>query len=48
VDTSKMSDVEKEGLQLMGEGKPLWVRPAHDGLRVFLSSEGTLKDETYD
>jgi hypothetical protein len=28
--------------------KGIWLRPAHDGLRVFISSEGAVSDETYD
>jgi len=26
----------------------IWLRPAHDGLRVFVSEEGVVGDETYD
>jgi len=26
----------------------IWLRPAHDGLRVFISAEGVISDETYD
>jgi len=26
----------------------IWVRPAHDGLRVFVSEKGVVSDETYD
>ena len=26
----------------------IWLRPAHDGLRVFVSEEGVVSDETYD
>lgn len=26
----------------------IWLRPAHDGLRVFVSEDGVVSDETYD
>jgi hypothetical protein len=34
---------------LIDKGKEgIWLRPAHDGLRVFVSAEGIVSDETYD
>lgn len=42
-----MSIMERKGLDLIGDGKPLWIRPAHDGLRVLVSREGTARDESY-
>ena len=45
---SQMTEVERRGIKVIGEGTPLWVRPAHDGLRVFLSCGGGVRDESYD
>lgn len=28
--------------------RPIWVRPAHDGLRIRLTADGEVNDETYD
>ncbi|KAG1754993.1 beta-lactamase-like protein [Suillus paluster] len=39
-DTTSMSVTERRG--------PVWIRPSHDGLRVFVSSDDSVKDETYD
>ncbi|TFK36806.1 beta-lactamase-like protein [Crucibulum laeve] len=44
----RLTEVEKQGLELVGEEKGFWVRPAHDGLRVLVASDGRVKDETYD
>jgi phosphoribosyl 1,2-cyclic phosphodiesterase len=41
------SEIEKRGVELMGPGKPVWMRPAYDGLKVLVSSEGTVRDECY-
>ncbi len=38
---------ERRGAELIGAGKPVWMRPAHDGLRVFVGPRGAA-DETYD
>jgi len=38
---------ERRGAELIGAGKPVWMRPAHDGLRVFVRPRG-VADETYD
>lgn len=44
---SDLTESEKTGLGLVqGEGR-LWVRPAHDGLRLFINGDGTVDDETY-
>lgn len=43
-------DTVREGMAMMREaleGETHWVRPAHDGLRVFLDREGRVWDETY-
>lgn len=45
-DESSLSDIEKKGIELLGAGEAIWMRPAHDGLRVFIDEQ--LRDETYD
>ncbi|THU88452.1 hypothetical protein K435DRAFT_761824 [Dendrothele bispora CBS 962.96] len=45
--TAELTETEKEGLDIIEEGKQVWVRPAHDGLRVFIDGEGRVRDETY-
>ena len=40
----------REGIAMMREaleGEVHWVRPAHDGLRVFLGRDGRVWDETF-
>lgn len=46
VDESTLTEKEKEGLTLIEPGEAIWVRPAHDGLRVTLD-QGLLLDDTY-
>ncbi|KAI0320443.1 beta-lactamase-like protein [Amylostereum chailletii] len=41
----KCIELLEEGKQLLG--KPIWLRPAHDGLQVCVSGEG-VTDSTYD
>ncbi|KIJ68691.1 hypothetical protein HYDPIDRAFT_24946 [Hydnomerulius pinastri MD-312] len=53
VENGKMlSEFERQGVEMMREGKTAgkghWIRPSHDGLRVFISSDGSVRDETYD
>lgn len=47
-DTTHMSIMERRGAEMIREGKPVWIRPSHDGLRVFVSSDDSVLDETYD
>jgi phosphoribosyl 1,2-cyclic phosphodiesterase len=42
-----LTETEKDGLALIKEGANIWLRPAHDGLRVFVGSDGGVRDETY-
>lgn len=44
---SKAAVIDKYGLHGLREGDPIWVRPAFDGLRVFVSENGDVHDETY-
>lgn len=44
----KMTENERQGAELIGQGKGIWLRPAHDGLRVLLVVESqAVMDETY-
>ncbi|KAJ7456584.1 beta-lactamase-like protein [Mycena latifolia] len=45
---SHPTENEVKGIGMIGEGEPIWVRPAHDGLRIQISSENVVSDETYD
>jgi hypothetical protein len=47
IDTARMSTAERRGVKRIGEGKPVWIRPSHDGLRAFVSSDDSVQDETY-
>jgi hypothetical protein len=44
---SDLTESEKTGLELVQDEGQLWVRPAHDGLRLFINGDGTVEDETY-
>lgn len=44
---TQLTTMEKSGLALIAEGEPIWMRPAFDGLRVFVSDQGKVKDEEY-
>lgn len=46
-DVGLLTETEKSGLALVKEGANFWLRPAHDGLRVFVESDGNVWDETY-
>ncbi|KAJ7124726.1 beta-lactamase-like protein [Mycena crocata] len=37
----------QKGIEMIGEGDRIWLRPAHDGLRVQISGEQLVTDETY-
>jgi len=47
-DTTELTVKQQEGLALIEEGEKVWLRPAHDGLRVFISEDGGVRDESYD
>ena len=40
--------MEKYCIDRVDEGKKIWLRPSHDGLRFEVSSEGTVIDNSYD
>ncbi|KAJ7693607.1 beta-lactamase-like protein [Mycena rosella] len=44
---SNPTENELKGIEMIGEGDPIWIRPAHDGLRLQISSEQLVSDETY-
>ena len=46
-ETTLLTEAEKNGLAMIKDGKDFWLRPAHDGLRVFVESDGHVWDETY-
>jgi hypothetical protein len=46
-DLERLSETERAGLELIQKGKDVWVRPAHDGLRVFVERDGRVWDESY-
>lgn len=41
------TDKEKDYIDLVDEGKSIWLRPSHDGLRIEVSCEGVVKDNSY-
>ena len=42
------TDREKECIDLMDEGQDIWLRPSHDGLRIGISCEGAVADNSYE
>ncbi|KAI9444963.1 beta-lactamase-like protein [Lactarius indigo] len=40
--------IEKQCIDLVDEGKKIWLRPSHDGLRFEVSEEGVVKDNNYE
>ena len=44
---SPLTAVEKQGLGMIPEGEAVWVRPAFDGLQVFVSEDQEARDEEY-
>lgn len=42
-----LTAVEKEGVDLIPEGESIWMRPAYDGLRIFVSEDFEAGDEEY-
>jgi hypothetical protein len=47
-DTTGLTAAEQEGVASIEEGENVWLRPAHDGLRVLISEMGDVRDESYD
>lgn len=43
---ANLTENEVKGLEQIGEGDPIWVRPAHDGLKIQISTT-EVTDETY-
>ncbi|KAJ7275455.1 beta-lactamase-like protein [Mycena haematopus] len=42
-----LTENEIKGMNMIGTGDPIWVRPAHDGLRIEISPEQQVTDRTY-
>jgi hypothetical protein len=42
-----MTPIEQEGVGMIRDGQRVWLRPAYDGLRVFVSKGGPVIDEGY-
>jgi hypothetical protein len=42
------TDKEKECMDLVDKGKNIWLRPSHDGLRIEVSCEGVVRDNSYE
>ena len=42
-----LTAVERQGIEMVPDGKAVWVRPAFDGLRVFVSEDRKVRDEEY-
>lgn len=45
--SAMLSELETSALSTIAKGNPLWIRPAHDGLRVLVDPHGGARDETY-
>lgn len=43
-----LTDGEKECLGVIEEDEELWIRPAHDGLRVWVGDDDNVRDESHD
>lgn len=46
-DEAQLTPTERAALALVPPGDAIWVRPAYDGLRVFVSGDKEVQDETY-
>lgn len=51
-DEASLTENEKAGLELAGKGDNIWVRPAHDGLRIVIKpgpdgQVASIEDESY-
>jgi len=46
-DTRTLTESERSGIELVPCGRQFWVRPAHDGLRLFVSEDGIVRDDSY-
>lgn len=45
---AQLTPTEKAALALVPPGEPIWVRPAFDGLQVYVSDDKQARDEEYD
>jgi hypothetical protein len=42
------TDKERHCMDFVDEGNDIWLRPSHDGLRIEISCEGTVTDNSYE
>ncbi|KAI0702421.1 beta-lactamase-like protein [Cytidiella melzeri] len=42
-----LTAIEQQGIALLKDGEPIWIRPAYDGLRVSVSKDSRARDEEY-
>ncbi|KAJ6519417.1 beta-lactamase-like protein [Mycena sanguinolenta] len=42
-----LTENEANGMELIGKGDPIWVRPAHDGLKIEIFPDQKVTDRTY-
>lgn len=43
----QLTESERKGIELVQGGGQLWVRPAHDGLRLWVGEDDNVYDESY-
>ncbi|KAF9455013.1 hypothetical protein P691DRAFT_716113 [Macrolepiota fuliginosa MF-IS2] len=46
-DDVQLTESERKGTELIQGGDQLWVRPAHDGLRLWVGEDNNVYDESY-
>lgn len=44
---AELTEKERHGIALIEAGEKIWLRPAYDGLKVFISENGDVRDESY-
>jgi len=42
-----LTEYERHGISIVDGGKPMWMRPAFDGLRVWVNGDGNVNDDGY-
>jgi phosphoribosyl 1,2-cyclic phosphodiesterase len=47
-DQEQLSAHENVGMDIVAGREPIWLRPAYDGLRVGITSDGQVSDEGYE
>lgn len=44
IKSNASTEVVRMAMEIAGEGKPQWVRPAYDGLRMSISADGAVRE----